>query len=228
MARCTQTGPAIEDFGGDSRDMEGRLIVVSGPSGAGKTSLGRALVDQVERLRFSVSHTTRRPRHGERHGVEYFFVSEGGFRDMVARDQFLEHARVHGHYYGTSRKWVRECLGSGQDVLLDIDVQGARQIMDQVRNALTILILPPSRMELERRLTERGLDRKAVIRRRMKRAAEEVAAYKRYRYVIINDSLEDALLELKSVVGSHGSDPGGPVQNTGRIQEVIRTFEEAE
>lgn len=201
---------------------------MSGPSGAGKTSLGRALVDQVECLRFSVSHTTRRPRQGERHGVEYFFVSEGEFRDMAARDQFLEHARVHGHYYGTSRQWVRECLGSGQDVLLDIDVQGARQIMDQVRDALTFLILPPSRMELERRLTERGLDRKSVIRRRMERAAEEVSAYKRYRYVIINDSLEDALLELKLVVGSHDPHRGGPDRNTGRIQEVIRTFEEAE
>ena len=207
--------------------MAGRLIVMSGPSGAGKTSLGRALVEQGERLRFSVSHTTRRPRQGERHGVEYFFVSEAEFRRMAARGQFLEHARVHGHYYGTARAWVRECLDSGQDVLLDIDVQGARQIMDQVRDALTFLILPPSRSELERRLTKRGLDQEAVIRRRMKRAAEEVGAYTRYRYVIINDSLEDALLELKSVIGSPGSDPGGPVRNTRRIREVVTTFKEA-
>ena len=146
--------------------MAGRLIVMSGPSGAGKTSLGRALVEQVEGLRFSVSHTTRQPRQGERHGVEYFFVSEPDFREMVARDRFLEHARVHGHYYGTSREWVRGCLDSGRDVLLDIDVQGARQIMDQVRDALTILILPPSRRELERRLTHRGQDRMAVIHRK--------------------------------------------------------------
>lgn len=201
---------------------------MSGPSGAGKTSLGRALVEQVERIRFSVSHTTRQPRPGERHGVEYFFVSEPEFRDMVARDQFLEHARVHSHLYGTDREWVRECLDSGTDVLLDIDVQGARQIMGQVRDALTILILPPSRQELERRLTLRGQDRLAVIRRRMERAAEEVAAYKQYRYAIINDSLEDALLELKSVVGSRESDSGGPVRNTRRIREVIGTFEEAQ
>ncbi|MCY3778388.1 MAG: guanylate kinase [Candidatus Aminicenantes bacterium] len=208
--------------------MAGRLIVMSGPSGAGKTSLGRALVEQVEGLRFSVSHTTRRPRRGERHGVEYFFVSEPEFREMVARDRFLEHARVHGHYYGTSREWVTDCLDSGKDVLLDIDVQGARQIMDQVRDALTILILPPSRRELERRLTQRGQDRLAVIRRRMERAAKEVGAYNRYRYAIINDSLKDALLELKSVVGSHESDSGGPVRNTKRIQEVVETFKEAQ
>ena len=208
--------------------MAGRLIVMSGPSGAGKTSLGRALVEQVDGVRFSVSHTTRRPRPGERHGVEYFFVSEPEFRDMVARDRFLEHARVHGHFYGTAREWVKECLDSGTDVLLDIDVQGARQIMDQVGDALTILILPPSRQELERRLTDRGQDRLAVIRRRMERADEEVGAYKQYRYAIINDSLEDALLELKSVVGSHESDSVGPVRNTKRIQEVVGTFKEAQ
>ena len=208
--------------------MAGRLIVMSGPSGAGKTSLGRALVEQVDGVRFSVSHTTRRPRPGERHGVEYFFVSEPEFRDMVARDRFLEHARVHGHFYGTAREWVRECLDSGTDVLLDIDVQGARQIMDQVGDALTILILPPSRQELERRLTDRGQDRLAVIRRRMERAAEEVGAYGQYRYAIINDSLEDALLELKSVVGSRESDSGGPVRNARRIQEVVGTFKEAQ
>ena len=207
--------------------MAGRLIVMSGPSGAGKTSLGRALVEQVGGIRFSVSHTTRQPRRGERDGVEYFFVSEAEFRDMVARDQFLEHARVHGHSYGTAREWVRDCLGSGQDVLLDIDVQGARQIMEQVPDALTILILPPSRKELERRLTDRGQDRPEVIRRRMKGAAEEVGVYRQYRYAIINDSLKDALLELKSVVGSPGSDPGGTVRNRWRIQEVIRTFKEA-
>ena len=201
---------------------------MSGPSGAGKTSLGRALVEQVDGVRFSVSHTTRRPRRGERHGVEYFFVSEPEFREMVARDRFLEHARVHGHYYGTSREWVRDCLDSGNDVLLDIDVQGARQIMDQVRDALTILILPPSRRELERRLTRRGQDRLAVIRRRMERAAEEVGAYKQYRYAIINDSLEDALLELKSVAGFRESGSGGPVWNTKRIQEVVGTFKEAQ
>ncbi len=208
--------------------MAGRLIVMSGPSGAGKTSLGRALVEQVERLRFSVSHTTRQPRQGERDGVEYFFVSEREFRGMVARDRFLEHARVHGHYYGTARTWVGDCLDSGEDVLLDIDVQGARQIMEQVPDALTILILPPSRKELERRLTDRGQDRLEVIRRRMERAAEEVRAYEQYRYAIINDSLEDALLELKSVVGSRGSDSGGPVRNTRRIQEVIGTFKEVQ
>ena len=118
-------------------------------------------------------------------------------------------------------------LGSGQDVLLDIDVQGARQIMEQVPDALTILILPPSRKELERRLTDRGQDRPEVIRRRMEGAAEEVGAYRQYRYAIINDSLEDALLELKSVVGSPGTDPGGTVRNRWRIQEVIRTFKEA-
>ena len=218
----------VESIGGDARGMSGRLIVMSGPSGAGKTSLGRALVEQAEGIRFSVSHTTRQPRQGERHGVEYFFVSEREFREMVAGNRFLEHARVHGHYYGTSREWVRDSLGSGRDVLLDIDVQGARQIMEQVPDALTILILPPSRDELERRLTHRGQDRKEVIRRRMRRAVEEVGAYKQYGYAIINDSLEDALLELKSVVGSHKTDSGGSVRNTGRIQEVIRTFEEAQ
>ena len=207
--------------------MAGRLIVMSGPSGVGKTSLARALVEQVGGIRFSVSHTTRKSRPGERDGVEYFFVNEREFCGMVARGRFLEHARVHGHYYGTAREWVRACLASGQDVLLDIDVQGARQVMGQVPDALTILILPPSRRELKRRLTDRGQDSLEDIRTRMERAAEEVGAYKQSRYVIINDSLEDALLELKSVVDSHESDSGGPVRNTQRIREVIGTFKEA-
>lgn len=208
--------------------MAGSLIVMSGPSGAGKTSLGRALVEQVEGIRFSVSHTTREPRQGERDGVEYFFVAEREFKEMVTCARFLEHATVHGHYYGTAREWVRDCLGSGQDVLLDIDVQGARQIMEQVPEALTILILPPSREELERRLTHRGQDREEVIRRRMERAAEEVGAYEQYRYAIINDSLEDALLELKSVVRPAESGPGGLARDIRRLREVIRTFEEAQ
>lgn len=212
----------------------GHLIVISGPSGAGKTSLGRALVEQINGICFSVSHTTRKPRKGENHSIEYFFISAHEFQVMTARNEFLEYAQVHGHYYGTGQNWVNHCLDSGQDVLLDIDVQGAQQIMEKEPDAVTILILPPSRDVLKQRLMDRSLDHESVILDRMARASEEVRAYNRYLYVIINDIREEALLELKSIIQSTRSgllercNPADSNEEARRIEEIVQTFKETQ
>lgn len=180
----------------------GDLFIVSSPSGGGKTTLIRRLIaDPPGRsLHFSVSHTTRRKRAGERNGREYHFVSDAVFRKMVARKAFLEHNLVHGCRYGTSRAEVLPILERGGDVVLDIDVQGARDIRKAYPKAVSIFIVLPAPEELERRLRLRGLDREEEIRRRLRRARVEIREAKRFQYVIVNDDLERATLELQSIV----------------------------
>jgi guanylate kinase len=181
-------------------DREPNLIVVSGPSGAGKsTVLARALVE-VDRLRFSVSHTTRKARPGERDGVDYHFASRPGFLAMKAAGQFLEWAEVHGELYGTSRSEYDRAREQGMDLLLDLDVQGAAQVRAQFADAVSIFILPPSYLALERRLRGRGPDDEAQFRRRMDSAREELSLYRDYEYAIVNERLEDSVEELKSVI----------------------------
>lgn len=180
----------------------GDLFIVSSPSGGGKTTLIRRLLEDPPGppLHFSVSHTTRPMREGEKNGREYHFVGVEEFQHMVQREEFLEHNEVHGHIYGTSRAEVMPRLASGQDVVLDIDVQGARDIRGVLPEAVTIFIVPSSPEELERRLRNRGLDGEEAIRKRLINAAREVQQADQFQYVIVNDDLDRATLELESIV----------------------------
>jgi guanylate kinase len=179
---------------------KGHLIVISAPSGSGKTSLANRALEEIPKLRFSVSHTTRKPRPGERHQVEYFFVSEKEFEEMIGQGTFLEHARVYGNYYGTSRAFVDEQLSVGYDVLLDLDVQGAAQVKKSYPEAILVFVFPPSLEVLKTRLKNRGLDDPSIIDKRLRIAKKEIQRYTDYQYVIINREIEESLVELKSII----------------------------
>lgn len=187
---------------------DGTLFIVSGPSGAGKTTLINGVRKQLEplgiKLHFSVSHTTRQPREGEREGVNYYFVSPERFEEMVRAGEFLEHAHVHAHRYGTSRNEVVGRLNRGEDVILDIDYQGAQQITrdaDLKARSLNVFIFPPSIEALERRLRDRGLNTDAEIEIRLRKALDEINAGREfYDYIIINDSLPEATECLKAAL----------------------------
>ena len=180
----------------------GNLFVVAAPSGAGKSSLVKALLELDSHLAVSVSHTTRAPRGQEQHGREYWFVDETEFRAMVARGEFFEWAQVHGRLYGTSRKAIQERLERGEDVVLEIDWQGAQQIKRLFPQTVTIFILPPSWAELEQRLKRRGEDRPEVIEQRLANARIEVPHAREFDFVVINALFETALFDLKTVVHS--------------------------
>jgi guanylate kinase len=180
----------------------GNLFCVAAPSGAGKSSLVKALLELDSHLAVSVSHTTRAPRGQEVHGREYWFVDEATFRAMVERGEFFEHAQVHGNLYGTSRKAIEERLMHGEDVVLEIDWQGALQIKQLFPHAVLIFILPPSWDELEQRLRRRGEDGSETIALRLANAREEVAQARHFDYVIVNSLFETALFDLKTVVHS--------------------------
>ena len=180
----------------------GNLFVVAAPSGAGKSSLVKALLELDAHLAVSVSHTTRGPRGQERHGREYWFISPDEFRAMAAQGDFFEWAEVHGNLYGTSRTAVEQRLAAGEDVVLEIDFQGALQIKQLFGHAILIFILPPGWDELRQRLTRRGEDQPEVIEQRMANARTEVAQAKHFDFVIINGLFETALFDLKTVVHS--------------------------
>ncbi len=179
----------------------GHLFVVSAPSGGGKTSLVRTLLDRAGNLRVSTSHTTRARRSGEQDGIDYHFIDEATFEAMVAAGEFLEHARVFDHYYGTARAPVSARLAAGEDVILEIDWQGARTIRAAVATTISIFILPPSIEELERRLTNRG-DKAETIVRRMRDAVNEMSHFGEYDYLVINDDFERAAAALVAIVGA--------------------------
>ncbi|HEY2623473.1 MAG TPA: guanylate kinase [Dyella sp.] len=179
---------------------EGTLFVVAAPSGAGKSTLVNALLEREPSISLSISHTTRPPRPGELYGRHYYFVERETFEREVAEGIFLEHAEVHGNLYGTSRTTVAELLGQGRDVLLEIDWQGARQIRQSKPDCVSVFILPPSRVELERRLRGRGSDSADVIARRLHNSREEIAHAHEFDYVIVNDRFEDALADLQAIV----------------------------
>ena len=181
---------------------QGTLYIVSAPSGAGKTSLVRALCERLEDVVMAVSHTTRSPRPGEVDGVDYHFVSREQFERMVRAGEFLEHAEVFGNHYGTSRQAVEKELAAGRDVILEIDWQGARQVREKMPQALSIFILPPSREALRERLTQRGQDSEAVIERRMAQAVAEMRHYDEYDYLVINDDFAVALEDLVTIFGA--------------------------
>ncbi len=181
-------------------DYPGNIFVVAAPSGAGKSSLVKALMELDSAVQPSVSHTTRSPRGQEKHGREYFFASNSEFDAMVASDAFVEWAHVHGQRYGTSKKAIEERIAQGADVILEIDFQGALQIRKAFANAVMIFILPPSWEELRSRLERRGEDSAAVIELRLQNAAEEMAQAGKFDFVIINELFERALFDLKAIV----------------------------
>jgi len=179
---------------------QGLLFVVSAPSGAGKTSLCRAITDSLENLTHSISYATRKPRPGEKDGRDYYFVSQERFRDMVQAGDFAEWAEVHSNLYGTSRRVLDDMVSKGLDVILDIDTQGAKQIKAKYDTAVFIFIMPPSLDILEERLRNRKSDHEDEIQKRMKRAREEIRDYAMYDHLIVNRDFDRALTELRSVI----------------------------
>jgi guanylate kinase len=181
----------------------GNLFIVSAPSGAGKTSLVNAVVKALPNICLSVSHTTRPLRPGEQATLDYHFVTQPEFKKMLSENAFLEYAEVYGSFYGTSRLWVEETRRRGQDVILEIDWQGARQIRSQFLDVQSIFILPPSYDALAERLTKRHQDKPIVIEQRMRQAQQEIVQYTEYDYIICNDRFDDALEDLKTIIQSH-------------------------
>ncbi|GAB3350931.1 guanylate kinase [Chromohalobacter beijerinckii] len=179
---------------------KGTLYIVSAPSGAGKTSLVRALLERIAGIQVSVSHTTRAMRPGEHNGVNYHFVDVTTFERLIESGDFIEYARVFDNYYGTSRAAVQALLDAGQDVILEIDWQGARQVRAAFDEAVSVFILPPSREALHARLSGRGTDDEATIARRMRDAVDEMSHYAEYEHIIINDTFAHALDELSCLV----------------------------
>lgn len=186
----------------------GDLFVVSAPSGAGKTTLCRRLLSMMPGITFSVSYTTRPPRTGEVDGRDYVFVDEAGFRRMAESGEFAEWAEVHGNLYGTSGRMLEEALAEGADILLDIDVQGARQLRERFPEGVFVFVLPPSMDALQERLGGRKTDSPEVVQRRLAKARDEIRDYVNYNYVIVNDDFEQALGELESIVTARRKSSG--------------------
>jgi guanylate kinase len=191
------------------------VYIVSAPSGSGKSTLVNELFKMVRNLDFSISYTTRAPRGSEQNGKQYFFVSRQEFEAMIAADEFLEYAevygdeRVRGEYYGTARRFLAEAEARGNDLLLDIDVQGASQVKQKIPDAVSIFILPPDREKLEWRLRNRGEDSDAVIRRRLDTARREIENYSKYDYILVNKVIEQSADQLKDIVLSERWQRGG-------------------
>jgi guanylate kinase len=197
--------------------MSGLIYIISAPSGSGKSTLVTELRKSVRDLDFSISYTTRKPRGSEQDGREYYFVSREDFERMIAAGEFLEHAEVFTHYYGTARRFLEEAKKNGRDLLLDIDVQGARQMKQKFPDAVSIFVLPPSRAELEQRLRRRSeaekMKSEEVIQRRLTTAGREIENYPSYDYILINDRLEQSIDTLKAIVLSERVRHSGKTPN---------------
>jgi len=218
------------------------VYIVSAPSGSGKSTLVNELFKMVRNLDFSISYTTRPPRGSEQNGKEYFFVSKPEFEAMIAADEFLEYATVFGNYYGTARRFLHEAENRSNDLLLDIDVQGASKIKEKIPEAVSIFILPPDREKLEWRLRTRGLDSEEVIRRRLDTARREIENYSKYDYILVNNVLEQSADQLRDIVLAErllrsGKKPSGEEaqrvaiaqacrleQARGRVQPILASF----
>jgi guanylate kinase len=201
--------------------MRANVYIVSAPSGSGKTTLLQSVLKTFKDLKFSVSHTTRQPRQGERDGVDYFFTQRTKFREMVDRDEFLEWAEYYGQLYGTSRAFVEEHVASGRDVILDIDVNGARQVKEKIRDAISVFIMPPSFAELERRLRLRRQESDEAIHRRLEIARGEIPFCRSYDYIVVNDVLEDSVQALDAIVRAGRARTS---RQQARIEEIIASF----
>lgn len=184
----------------ESNTRQPGLFAIAAPSGGGKTSLVRALLERDDRLRISISHTTRSPRPGERDGVDYHFINDDEFARLVEEGAFLEYANVFDHCYGTGRAVVQQQMQAGFDVLLDIDWQGVRQVRKAFPGCIAIYVIPPSLDVLHKRLAGRGLDSAEVIERRMRDARNEISHWKEFDYVIINDDFDEAVEDLQSII----------------------------
>jgi guanylate kinase len=182
----------------------GHLYVIAAPSGAGKTSLLQALLKRRPAVSFSVSCTTRKPRAGELDGRDYHFIDRSGFEKLIGTDEFIEHANVFGHLYGTRRSVVEAALAEGRDLILEIDWQGAKQVRERLPEAVQVFILPPSRAELETRLRKRGSDSDEVIARRLEESAIEMSHWRDFDYVIVNRDFDCALAELEAIFDGRG------------------------
>ena len=201
------------------------VYIVSAPSGSGKSTLVNELFKVVKHLDFSISYTTRPPRGSEQNGKEYFFVTKEQFEAMIKADEFLEYANVFGYYYGTAKRFLRDAEARGNDLLLDIDVQGAQQVKKSIPDAASIFILPPDREKLEWRLRNRGLDSEEVLRRRLDTARREIENYSKYDYILVNERLERATDELKAIVLAERIGRSGckPSPEELRLLEIARS-----
>ena len=178
----------------------GNLFIISAPSGAGKTTLCKAVLDRIPNMLYSVSYTTRKPRKGEQNGIDYYFITEDDFKNRIKNGKWAEWAKVYDNYYGTSSEFIDTSLAAGSDILLDIDFQGTLQILDQYHDSITVFIMPPSLDILKLRLKSRGTDNKDTIARRIAVAEKEMKNKDFYRHVIINDKLSVAVADLISVI----------------------------
>ena len=199
---------------------EGLLIVISAPSGAGKTTLCRGLTQRFPALQESISYTTRKPRAGELDGVDYYFVSEIVFRQMVAEHAFIEWAEVHGNLYGTALATIMEARKNGVDILLDIDCQGARSLKQHGVDGLFVFVVPPSMAELRRRLESRSSDSREVIERRIVRATEEIRESRWYDYIVVNDRLDEAQELLAAIVTAARATTGRMLARVGKMFDI--------
>ncbi|MBV8706610.1 MAG: guanylate kinase [Acidobacteriaceae bacterium] len=199
------------------------VFIISAPSGSGKSTLISRLMARDPRLRFSVSYTTRKPRVSEKPGESYIYITRKEFEERRERGEFLEQAEVFGNYYGTNRNVLEQAEREGKDLILDIDVQGARQLKESIPEAVSIFILAPSRDILEQRLRARSEDVEEVIRRRLKEAAEEIRNYKQYDYVLVNHQLEESVATLAAIVKAERV---RRVRMEKQVQSILRTFED--
>jgi guanylate kinase len=202
------------------------VFIISAPSGSGKSTLVRRLMEvdldrEERRLQFSVSVTTRDPRRGDRPGLDYDFITREEFEDLRERDELLEWAEVHGNFYGTTRSVLRKAEQEGRDLILDIDVQGAAQLREKLRDAVTIFILPPSRQVLEQRLRKRSSDSDEVIQRRLDGAAAEVRDYEKYDYVLVNDNLDESFEQLRGILLAERC---RQTRSTERLRAILESF----
>jgi guanylate kinase len=199
------------------------VFIISAPSGSGKSTLVSRLLQRDTRLRFSVSYTTRKPRGREKPGESYVYIGRGEFEDRIERGEFLEYAEVFGNYYGTNRKVLEQAEQEGKDVVLDIDVQGARQLKDKIPNAVSIFVLAPSRDILEQRLQARSEDSLETIQRRLRDAAEEIRNYKQYDYVLVNYRVEESVDVLAAIVKAERVKR---IRMEDQIQPILESFEQ--